>query len=75
MYAHCDPFKRGEIKKVDQIVPYFVVNELLEVPGMIGLFTACIFSAVLRYVGTVEALYKLMRAIKKFQIAALYLPR
>jgi len=48
VYAHCDPVEAKEIEKSDQIVPYFVVHELGQVPGMAGLFTACIFSAVLR---------------------------
>lgn len=48
-YANCDPLTKGDIKKVDQIVPYFVVHELTDVPGMMGIFTSCIFSAVLRY--------------------------
>lgn len=48
-YANCDPVATGEIQKIDQIVPYIVVNELATaMPGMMGLFTACIFSSVLR---------------------------
>jgi sodium-coupled monocarboxylate transporter 8/12 len=47
-YAKCDPKLKGDIKKIDEIVPYFVIHELIDVPGMVGLFTSCIFSAVLR---------------------------
>lgn len=47
-YADCDPFALGEIKRVDSIVPYFVIKELAFLPGMMGLFTACVFSASLR---------------------------
>lgn len=47
-YANCDPFTKGEITKIDQILPYFVVHELARVPGMMGLFTSCVFSAALR---------------------------
>jgi sodium-coupled monocarboxylate transporter 8/12 len=36
----------GKIKRVDAIVPYFVSTELT-LPGMMGLFTACVFSASL----------------------------
>jgi hypothetical protein len=48
-YAGCDPILLGDITKADQIVPYFFIKELAWIPGMIGLFTSCIFSAVLRY--------------------------
>lgn len=47
-YANCDPVAAGEIVKIDQIVPYFVVKQLASVPGMMGLFTSCMFSSVLR---------------------------
>jgi Na+/proline symporter len=47
-YANCDPLISGQIDKADQIVPYFVVQELDFIPGMMGLFAAVIFSAVLR---------------------------
>ena len=46
-YAGCDPMATGEINRVDAIVPYFVSKELT-IPGMMGLFTACVFSASLR---------------------------
>ncbi|CAG7817718.1 unnamed protein product [Allacma fusca] len=46
-YAGCDPTLLGEIKKSDQIVPYFVLHELAFIPGMMGLFVSCVFSAVL----------------------------
>ncbi|XP_021965091.2 sodium-coupled monocarboxylate transporter 1 isoform X1 [Folsomia candida] len=52
MYDGCDPFKLNKIKKVDQIVPYFVVEEMASIPGMLGLFTACILSAVLSSVSS-----------------------
>lgn len=48
-YAKCDPILLGDIKKPDEIVPYFFIKELSWIPGMMGLFTSCIFSAVLRY--------------------------
>jgi len=47
-YAGCDPILLGEISKADQIVPYFFINELAWIPGMMGIFTSCIISAVLR---------------------------
>ena len=46
-YAGCDPMALGNIPSIDAIVPYFV-NKELTIPGMMGLFTACVFSATLR---------------------------
>ncbi|XP_021956390.1 sodium-coupled monocarboxylate transporter 2 [Folsomia candida] len=46
-YADCDPLKSHQIEKSDQIVPFFVIQELAFIPGMMGLFAAVIFSAVL----------------------------
>lgn len=50
MYAHyenCDPVATGQIKKVDQIVPFFVSEVATKIPGLSGLFMAGIFSAAL----------------------------
>jgi len=47
-YADCNPLSGGLISSSDQILPYFVVNELAFFPGLVGLFAAVIFSAVLR---------------------------
>jgi len=47
-YANCDPVSTGEIEKADEIVPYFVIDQLGFIPGMMGLFISVIFSAVLR---------------------------
>jgi len=47
-YAGCDPIALGTLRRIDGIVPYFVKNELGHIPGMMGLFTACVFSASLR---------------------------
>lgn len=49
-YAKCDPISTGQIQKQDQIVPFFVNSELRNIPGLMGLFVAVVFSAVLRYV-------------------------
>ncbi|CAL8115700.1 unnamed protein product [Orchesella dallaii] len=46
-YAGCDPMAIGTITRVDGIVPHFVKTELAFIPGMMGLFTACVFSASL----------------------------
>lgn len=50
MYAHyedCDPLTRGDIEKVDQILPYFIMDVASKIPGLPGLFVAGIFSAAL----------------------------
>ncbi|CAG7838062.1 unnamed protein product [Allacma fusca] len=51
-YVGCDPLLLGQIKKYDQIVPHFVVAELSYLPGIMGLFVSCVFSAVLSSVSS-----------------------
>jgi sodium-coupled monocarboxylate transporter 8/12 len=46
-YDGCDPIATGKIPVVDIIVPHFVKDKLGFIPGMMGLFTACVFSASL----------------------------
>lgn len=55
-YVGCDPLLTGKIQKIDQIVPYFVQTQLGFIPGMMGLFTACVFSATLRYLHNKQSL-------------------
>jgi len=50
VYSDCDPRRSGKIKVPDAIVPYFVTQQLNDIPGFLGLFISCIFSAVLRLV-------------------------
>lgn len=50
IYAHyvdCDPLKAGKISNPDQLVPYFVMKTMNAVPGLPGLFVACVFSSAL----------------------------
>lgn len=50
MYANlenCDPFTAGAVKKIDQVVPYFVMKVGRQLPGLPGIFVAGIFSAAL----------------------------
>ena len=47
MYADCDPMSVGLVKKIDQMVPYFVMDVTRNFPGLPGLFVAGIFSAAL----------------------------
>ncbi|XP_070393598.1 sodium-coupled monocarboxylate transporter 2-like [Dermacentor albipictus] len=46
-YADCDPLKAGKISNPDQLVPYFVMKTISGVPGLPGLFVACVFSSAL----------------------------
>lgn len=46
-YGNCDPVKSGKIQKLDQILPFFVMEVASKIPGLPGLFIAGIFSAAL----------------------------
>jgi len=46
-YADCDPLKMGLIEKKDQLVPYFVLDQMSYLTGLPGLFVACIMSGAL----------------------------
>ncbi|OWF49523.1 Sodium-coupled monocarboxylate transporter 1 [Mizuhopecten yessoensis] len=43
----CDPTRAGYIQSSNQLVPYFVTEQMSVVPGFVGLFMACLFSATL----------------------------
>lgn len=51
-YESCDPFTTQQIEKVDQILPYFVMDVASKVPGLPGIFIAGIFSAALSSMST-----------------------
>ncbi|XP_069946548.1 sodium-dependent multivitamin transporter-like [Cherax quadricarinatus] len=46
-YEGCDPLAAGLITSKDQILPFYVMDSLSSVPGLPGLFVACIFSGAL----------------------------
>ncbi|CAH0547668.1 unnamed protein product [Brassicogethes aeneus] len=46
-YKNCDPYTQGYIKKVDQILPYYVLDVAGSIPGLPGLFIAGVFCAAL----------------------------
>lgn len=48
-YADCDPFKTGEVKRNDQLLPYYVMDVARSIPGLSGLFIAGVVSAALRF--------------------------
>lgn len=46
-YETCDPVSTGVVNKLDQILPYYVMDVAGKFPGLPGLFIAGIFSAAL----------------------------
>ncbi|XP_060064284.1 sodium-coupled monocarboxylate transporter 1-like [Ylistrum balloti] len=46
-YHDCDPLLDGKLISRDQLLPYYVMESLGRIPGIPGLFVACIFSAAL----------------------------
>lgn len=55
MYAYfkdCDPVLSGQIDKMDQLLPYFMMKTLSTMPGVPGLFIAGIFSGALSSVSS-----------------------
>uniref|UniRef100_H2YU24 Uncharacterized protein n=1 Tax=Ciona savignyi TaxID=51511 RepID=H2YU24_CIOSA len=47
-FEHCDPLKSGKISKVDQLLPYMVLEIFDKVPGVAGLFVAAAYSGTMR---------------------------
>ncbi|XP_060576697.1 sodium-coupled monocarboxylate transporter 1-like [Ruditapes philippinarum] len=43
-YSQCHPVKFGIVNKIDQLLPLFVLDTLGTVPGLSGVFIACVFS-------------------------------
>ncbi|KAI1290201.1 Sodium-coupled monocarboxylate transporter 2 [Halotydeus destructor] len=46
-YGHCDPVLLGIVKRTDQLMPYYVMETMSHIPGLPGLFVACVFSGAL----------------------------
>uniref|UniRef100_A0A1L8DES3 Putative sodium/solute symporter n=1 Tax=Nyssomyia neivai TaxID=330878 RepID=A0A1L8DES3_9DIPT len=46
-YVDCDPLAAGYIKKMDEILPFFVEDKFSYIPGFMGLFMATIFNGAL----------------------------
>lgn len=51
-YETCDPVTTQQIQKVDQILPFFVMEVASRIPGLPGVFIAGIFSAALSSMST-----------------------
>lgn len=47
-YQKCDPVTRGWIDKSDQLLPYFIMDVVGDIPGLPGMFVSGVFSAALR---------------------------
>ncbi|XP_043462851.1 sodium-coupled monocarboxylate transporter 1 isoform X2 [Leptopilina heterotoma] len=46
-YANCDPFTKGYISKIDEIVPFYVEDRFVYLPGVVGLVMATLFNSAL----------------------------
>lgn len=46
-YESCDPFMAGITRKIDQVLPYFVMDVGGKIPGLPGIFIAGIFAAAM----------------------------
>ena len=51
-YSDCDPLYNGDIKKHDQIFPYYVMDVARNIPGLPGLFIVGALSAALSTMST-----------------------
>ncbi|XP_060801716.1 putative sodium-dependent multivitamin transporter [Amyelois transitella] len=60
VYKNCDPLSEGKISSIDQLMPYYVVDAMTQIPGLSGLFVAGIFSASL---STVSAACNALAAV------------
>lgn len=60
VYKDCDPLAAGSITKMDQLMPFYVVDAMKSAPGLAGLFVAGIFSASL---STVSAACNALAAV------------
>ncbi|XP_065371723.1 sodium-coupled monocarboxylate transporter 1 [Calliphora vicina] len=46
-YSECDPLKEGYINKADEILPFYVEDQLAIIPGFVGIFMATLFNGAL----------------------------
>lgn len=51
-YEACDPVAAKQVEKIDQMLPYFVMEVAGKIPGLPGVFIAGIFSAALSSMST-----------------------
>ncbi|KAK7105393.1 sodium-coupled monocarboxylate transporter 1-like [Littorina saxatilis] len=48
----CDPYAAGQITNKNQMMPYFVIHVLVDLPGMAGLYMSMLFSGALSTVSS-----------------------
>ena len=48
-YFYCDPKLSNRITKYENILPLLAIDLLKNLPGLNGLFIACVYAASLRY--------------------------
>lgn len=46
-YVTCDPLKNGDVANENQLLPHFVMEVFQDLPGLPGLFVACMISGAL----------------------------
>ncbi|KAJ8299392.1 hypothetical protein KUTeg_023452 [Tegillarca granosa] len=51
-YANCDPLLNNDIRNPNQLLPHFVMEIFGDLPGLPGLFVACLFSGGLSSVSS-----------------------
>ncbi|XP_058116651.1 sodium-coupled monocarboxylate transporter 1-like [Anopheles ziemanni] len=47
IYYHCDPLRASVIEKMDEILPYFMMDRFKRVPGVWGIFVGTLFNGAL----------------------------
>ncbi|XP_055617704.1 sodium-coupled monocarboxylate transporter 1-like isoform X2 [Toxorhynchites rutilus septentrionalis] len=47
LYHNCDPLRAGYIDRMDQILPYFIVDFFASTPGVWGIFVGTLFNGAL----------------------------
>ena len=50
VYAGCDPITLGNVETKDQMLPFYVMQNLGFMSGVPGVFVACLFSGTMRCV-------------------------
>lgn len=47
-YSDCDPKELGYINDIDEILPFYIEDKFVFLPGFLGLTMACLFNGGLR---------------------------
>lgn len=51
-YSDCDPITSGAVKRMDQLLPFYVLDVAKSLPGLSGIFVSGIFSTALSTMST-----------------------